>query len=158
MASTARPYLILANMKTALEGITSPAAPQAVYLDDGQARDITAEAGPFYLVVPGAESVVARLARGTVTLLEIDWEVHVVAVAKGRTAATSELYGADQTSLIRQAIIGALLADRSRGGYALDTRQERGQWYPEEYQDWDASIALTFAIKYRHRDNDSTLG
>lgn len=158
MPNTTRPYLILANIKTALEAITSPTAPQAVYLDDSQARDIAEEAGPFYIVVPGVETLANTLIRSTVTLLEFTWEVHVAAMCKGRVVATTATYGADLASEMRQAIIAALLADRTRGGYALNTKQTKSGFYPEEYQDWDASVGVTFEIQYRHRDNDSRSG
>ena len=158
MPNTTRPYLILANMKTALEAITSPTAPQAVYLDDSQARDIAEEAGPFYLIVPGTETVANTLIRSTVSLLEFKWEVHVVGLCKGRTNSTTATYGADLSTEMRHAILDKLLADRTRGGYALNTKQIRGGYYPEEYQDWDASVAVTFEIQYRHRDNDSRNG
>lgn len=158
MPNTTRPYLILANIKTALEAITSPATPQAVYLDDSQARDVAEEAGPFYLVIPGKEEAGTILARGAYTLVEFKWEVHVVGLCKGRTNSTTATYGADLSTEMRHAILDKVLADRTRGGYALNTKQARGGYYPEEYQDWDASVAVTFEIQYRHKENDSRSG
>lgn len=153
-----RPGLILANIKTALEGITTAAGYWATVADvlyhEDYAIEKMGEAMPVMVLASGDETVSSRHLRGSDPLVTIEWEVHVFGLHRGRTAA--EAWGVNQVAQMRHAIAKALGADRTRGGYAIDTKMKSVGWFPADFQGFDASVACTFEVVYRHQEADSS--
>jgi hypothetical protein len=156
--STPISSLILANVKTTIEtlaaGSTYFYTPGDVRHFEDYALDLTTGATfPVYFIAPQAEPTASRQMAGTHQLVTFGWEVTLVGVHHGG-ASRSESWGTQAVEQMRHDLLKALRADPTRGGYAIDTKVQSINRWVADFQAYDASVAVTFEITYRHREND----
>jgi hypothetical protein len=156
MPNTPISQLVLANVKTALE--TAAGATyfetfaDVIHFEDYD-FDATSASLPVAIIHPGDERVVRRMKRGTSDLLELEWTLTVLALDHAGSSR-SEGWGTGKVAELRHDIIKRLMLDITRGGYAVNTQLDSAAWFPDEFNRYDAAVAVGINVTYRHIEAD----
>jgi hypothetical protein len=89
-------------------------------------------------------------------LLEFKTPITVLVVDRGRDDSADPDYPLHRSIELRNAILAAVMTEPTRGGDALDSDLAAIDYFPGEYDTFDAEVALRFNVSYRHSATDGS--
>jgi len=127
----------------------------AAYKMGGTAPDIRNASLPVALIHVSNPELVRRGAAGGVELIDRKVGVAVGMVTqKPLEEAGDADWEQEEAMRMEAAITKAIIADRQRGGFAIDTKYRVTNFFPEDLSEFPVSVAVIFELEYRTREGD----